>query len=63
MRGRCGTTTLRLTVDTGTPAATRLKDTDCVLVHAKHAIEIEEIEAQLLVLSGMLGGSKSLARY
>jgi transposase-like protein len=44
------TTMLKLMLDTSVPASTRLRAADCVLGHAKNAIEIEEIEARLAAL-------------
>lgn len=41
---------LKLMVDQGVPASTRLRAADCVFSHSKHAIEMEEIEARLAAL-------------
>ena len=38
---------LKLMVDPGVPASTRLRAADSVLGHAANGIEIEEIEARL----------------
>jgi hypothetical protein len=43
-------TMLKIMIDAGVPASTRLKAADCVFGHAKNAIEIEEIEARLRAL-------------
>jgi hypothetical protein len=43
-------TVLKLMVDPAVPASTRLRAADCVLTHAKNAIEIEEIEAPVAAL-------------
>jgi len=41
---------LKLMVDTGVPASTRLRAADSVFTHAKNAIEFEEIEARVAAL-------------
>lgn len=41
---------LKLMVDTNVPASTRLRAADCVLAHAKNAIELEEVEARVMAL-------------
>src|SRR5450432_3204125 len=41
------TTMLKIMLDTSTSPSTRLRAADCVLGHAKNAIEIEGIEARL----------------
>ena len=48
--GAAAAVMLKLMVDPGVPASTRLRAADCVLTHAKNAIEIEEIEARLAEL-------------
>ncbi len=43
-------TLLKVMVDPGSPASTRVRAADSVLNHSKHAIEIEDIEARLAAL-------------
>ena len=43
-------TMLKIMIDPGTPASTRLRAADCVYTHAKQGIEIEDIEARLTEL-------------
>jgi hypothetical protein len=43
-------TLLKVMVDPSSPASTRVRAADSVLSHAKHAIEIEEIEARIAAL-------------
>jgi hypothetical protein len=48
--GAATSTMLKIMVDPGTPASTRLRAADCVYTHAKQGIEIEDIEARLTEL-------------
>jgi hypothetical protein len=45
--GAAVTTLLKIMVDTGAPASTRLRVADIVLSHTAKAIEIEDIEARV----------------
>src|SRR5579862_5314060 len=44
------TTMLKIMVDPGAPAATRLRAADCVFSHAKQGIEIEDIDVRVSAL-------------
>jgi hypothetical protein len=55
--GAAAAVMLKLMVDAGVPASTRLRAADCVFTHAKNAIEIEEIEARLAELERRAEGS------
>jgi hypothetical protein len=48
--GAAAAVMLKLMVDSGVPASTRLRAADCVFTHAKSAIEMEEIEARVAAL-------------
>ena len=48
--GPAATTMLKIMLDTNLPASTRLRAADCVFGHAKHAFEIEEMEARVTAL-------------
>ena len=41
------TTLLKIMLDVNTPASTRVRAADSVLDHAKHAIELEDVEARV----------------
>jgi ribosomal protein S7 len=41
---------LKIMIDTEAPASTRLRAADRVFSHAKHAIEMEQIEGRIAVL-------------
>jgi hypothetical protein len=41
---------LKVMVDPGTPASTKVRAAECVLAHAEKAIKIEEIEARVAAL-------------
>jgi hypothetical protein len=41
------TTLLKVMVDPGTPASTKVRAAECVLSHAQKAIELEDVEARL----------------
>lgn len=55
-------TMLKLMVDPGVPASTRLRAADCVFTHAKNAIEIEEIEARVAALEQAAEQERGLKR-
>jgi transposase-like protein len=44
------TTMLKIMIDSGAPASTRLRAADCVLNHAKHGVEIEDIDLRVATL-------------
>jgi hypothetical protein len=44
------TTMLKMMVDASALASTRLRAADCIFSHAKHAIEMEQIEARIAAL-------------
>lgn len=44
------TTMLRIMVDSGAPASARLRAADYVLSHAKHGVEIEDIDLRVAAL-------------
>jgi transposase-like protein len=44
------TTMLRIMVDSGAPASTRLRAADYVFSHAKHGVEIEDIDLRVAAL-------------
>ena len=48
--GAAAAVMLKLMVDAGVPASTRLRAANCVFTHAKSAIELEEIEARIAAL-------------
>jgi transposase-like protein len=48
--GAAVSTMLKIMVDSGTPASTRLRAADCVFGHAKQGIEMEDIDARLAAL-------------
>ena len=50
------TTLLKIMIDPSTPASTRVRAAECVLVHAAKAIEIEEIEARVAALEQAASG-------
>jgi transposase-like protein len=41
---------LKIMIDTGAPASTRLRAADCVFGHANNAIEMEQIEGRIAAL-------------
>lgn len=43
-------TLLKIMVDSKAPASTRVRAADCVLDHAKHATEIEDVEVRVAAL-------------
>ena len=43
-------TMLKIMLDSGAPMSTRLRAADCVFSHAKHAIEMEQIEGRIVAL-------------
>jgi anti-sigma regulatory factor (Ser/Thr protein kinase) len=43
-------TLLKVMVDAGTPASTRVRAADCILGHAKQALEIDDIQVRLTAL-------------
>ena len=53
------TTLLKVMVDPGTPASTKVRAAESVLSHAAKAIEIEEIEARLTELEQAVDLNKS----
>jgi transposase-like protein len=56
------TTLLKVMVDPGTPASTKVRAADSVLDHAAQAIEIEDIEARLTELERAAEASGSGCR-
>jgi hypothetical protein len=48
--GPAATTMLKIMLDINAPASTRLRAADSVFGHARHAFEIEEVEARLTAL-------------
>jgi len=48
--GAAATVMLKLMADPATPASTRLRAADCILEHAKSAIELEDVEARVAAL-------------
>jgi hypothetical protein len=48
--GAAATTMLRIMVDSGAPASTRLRAADYVFSHAKQGVEIEDIDLRLAAL-------------
>jgi hypothetical protein len=44
------TTVLKIMVDSGAPASTRLRAADCVFNHARRGIEVEDVEVRLAAL-------------
>jgi hypothetical protein len=53
------TTLLKIMLDSSAPASTRVRAADSVLDHAKHAIEIEDIEARVSELERAADTSKT----
>jgi hypothetical protein len=53
------TTLLKVMVDGETPASTKVRAAECVLVHAAKAIEIEDIEARVAALEHTANQSKT----
>lgn len=51
------TTLLKVMLDQGTPASTKVRAAECVLAHAAKAIEIEDIEARVSELEKAAGQS------
>jgi hypothetical protein len=51
-------TLLKIMVDPSAPAASRVRAADCVLDHAKNAIETEDIEVRVSKLERTAEGSK-----
>jgi hypothetical protein len=52
-------TLLKAMVDPSTPASTRVRAADRVLGHAKHAIELEDIEVRVVALEQTVDLAKS----
>jgi hypothetical protein len=48
--GAAAATMLKIKVDPNVPASIRLRAADCILTHAKNAIETEEIEERVAAL-------------
>ena len=57
------TTMLKIMVDSGAPASTRLRAADCVLSHAKQGVEIEDIDVRLATLEQAAELAKPPANY
>jgi transposase-like protein len=57
------TTMLKIMVDSGAPASTRLRAADCVFSHAKRAIEFEDIEARVAALEQASELAKPPGKY
>jgi transposase-like protein len=55
-------TLLKIMVDTNAPASTRVRAADSVLDHAKHAIEIEDVEVRVAALEQAAELAKSGGR-
>jgi hypothetical protein len=55
-------TLLKIMVDPNAPASTRVRAADSVLDHAKHAIEIEDVEVRVAALEQAAELSKSGGR-
>ncbi len=51
------TTLLKVMLDQGTPASTKVRAAECVLAHAAKAIEIEDIEARVTALEQATTGT------
>ena len=51
------TTLLKIMLDPAAPASTRVRAADSVLGHAKHAIELEDIEARVSELERAAEGA------
>jgi hypothetical protein len=56
-------TLLKIMVDTSTPPSVRVRAADSVLGHAKHAIEIEDIEVRVAALEQASGVAKRDGDY
>jgi hypothetical protein len=56
-------TLLKIMVDTNAPASTRVRAADSVLDHAKHAIEIEDVEVRVAALEQAAELTKSSGRH
>lgn len=48
--GAAASTLLKIMVDPNAPASTRVRAADCILEHAKHAIETEDLEVRVAAL-------------
>lgn len=53
------TTLLKVMVDTGSPAASKVRAADCVLNHTYKAVELEDIEIRVAALEQAAGGKES----
>ena len=51
------TTLLKVMLDQGTPASTRIRAAECIMNHSSKAIEIEDIEARVSELERAAQGS------
>jgi transposase-like protein len=56
------TTLLKIMLDANTPASTRVRAADSVLDHAKHAIELEDVEARVTGLEQAAEATKASSR-
>jgi hypothetical protein len=56
--GAAVTTLLKVMTDQNTPASSRVRAADCVLDHARHAIEVEDIEVRVSELERAAEESK-----
>ena len=57
------TTMLKIMVDSGAPASTRLRAADCIFSHAKHAIELEQVEGRIAALEQAVEQAKPPGKY
>ena len=53
------TTLLKVMVDPGSPASTKVRAADCVLTHSAKAIELEDIEVRVAELERTAAASKA----
>jgi transposase-like protein len=56
------TTLLKVMLDQGTPASTKVRAAECVLAHSAKAIELEDIEARLSELEQASEASRQMKR-
>jgi len=56
------TTLLKIMLDVNAPASTRVRAADSVLDHAKHAIELEDVEARVSELERSTEAMKASSR-
>jgi type II secretory pathway component GspD/PulD (secretin) len=56
-------TMLKIMIDTEAPASTRLRAADRVFSHAKHAIEMEQIEGRIAALEQAVEQAKPPGKY